>query len=171
MAETIGYLILAGIDYAATAAAGVGGSAAASGTVAAAVGGTAILPGLTVAGAVGTAAILTTSTAITFATAAAPKVPDGSDGSQPLRQPVPPRPFGYGRTRLAGSYMLFELQFENSWDVLALHHGRIAGVVDIPNACVSVAIPTEMFEFDIKPNSAGPKKHVDSAKTDLARAR
>ena len=29
--------------------------------------------------------------------------------------------------------------------------GRIGGVVDIPNACVSVAIPTDMFEFDIHP--------------------
>ncbi|MGH6802137.1 MAG: acetamidase/formamidase family protein, partial [Methyloceanibacter sp.] len=49
--------------------------------------------------------------------------------------------------------------------------GRIGGVVDIPNACVSVAIPTDMFEFDIHPNSAGPTKQVDSSKADLARAR
>ena len=49
--------------------------------------------------------------------------------------------------------------------------GRIGGVVDIPNACVSVAIPTDMFEFDINPNAAGPRKEVDSSKTDLARAR
>ena len=49
--------------------------------------------------------------------------------------------------------------------------GRIAGVVDIPNACVSVAIPTDMFEFDINPNAKGPQKYVDSAKTDLARCR
>ncbi|MBM3585257.1 MAG: acetamidase/formamidase family protein [Alphaproteobacteria bacterium] len=48
---------------------------------------------------------------------------------------------------------------------------RIGGVVDIPNACVSVAIPTDMFEFDIHPNAAGPKKQVDSSKADLARAR
>jgi formamidase len=33
--------------------------------------------------------------------------------------------------------------------------GRIGGVVDIPNACVSMAIPTDMFEFDIHPNAAG----------------
>ena len=48
--------------------------------------------------------------------------------------------------------------------------GRIGGVVDIPNACVSIAIPTDMFEFDINPNAAGPTKHVDSSKADLARA-
>jgi formamidase len=49
--------------------------------------------------------------------------------------------------------------------------GRIGGVVDIPNACVSMAIPTDMFEFDINPNAAGPQKQVDSSKADLARAR
>ena len=48
--------------------------------------------------------------------------------------------------------------------------GRIGGVVDIPNACVSVAIPSDMFEFDIKPNAQGPQKHVDSSKADMARA-
>ncbi|MDX6752176.1 formamidase [Geminicoccaceae bacterium 1502E] len=49
--------------------------------------------------------------------------------------------------------------------------GRVGGVVDIPNACVSIAIPTEIFEFDIKPNAAGPRHHVNSANADLARAR
>ena len=49
--------------------------------------------------------------------------------------------------------------------------GRVAGVVDIPNACVSIAIPTEIFDFDIRPNAAGPQKRVDPAKGDLARAR
>ena len=48
--------------------------------------------------------------------------------------------------------------------------GRIAGVVDIPNACASVAIPTAMFDFDIRPNAGGPKRHVDSSKANLARA-
>ena len=47
--------------------------------------------------------------------------------------------------------------------------GRVGGVVDIPNACVSIAIPCEMFEFDIKPNAAGPRQHVDTNKADLAR--
>ena len=36
--------------------------------------------------------------------------------------------------------------------------GRVSGVVDIPNACVSVAMPTEMFEFDIQPNARGPRE-------------
>lgn len=29
--------------------------------------------------------------------------------------------------------------------------GRISGIVDIPNACCTLAIPTQIFDFDIKP--------------------
>lgn len=29
--------------------------------------------------------------------------------------------------------------------------GRISGIVDIPNACCTLALPTQIFEFDIKP--------------------
>ena len=47
--------------------------------------------------------------------------------------------------------------------------GRVSGVVDIPNACVSLYIPTAIFDFDIRPNAHGPKKHVTAGK-DLARA-
>ncbi len=46
--------------------------------------------------------------------------------------------------------------------------GRVSGVVDIPNACVSLYIPTAIFDFDIKPNAAGPTKKVSGG--DLARA-
>lgn len=38
--------------------------------------------------------------------------------------------------------------------------GRIAGIVDIPNVCATVAIPTGIFDFDIRPNVDGPKKSV-----------
>jgi formamidase len=34
--------------------------------------------------------------------------------------------------------------------------GRISGVVDIPNACCSLYLPTEIFDFDVKPNKQGP---------------
>jgi len=30
--------------------------------------------------------------------------------------------------------------------------GRISGIVDIPNACCTIAIPTEIFEMDILPS-------------------
>ena len=46
--------------------------------------------------------------------------------------------------------------------------GRIAGIVDIPNVCATVAIPTKIFEFDINPNSTGPTRQVSGV--DVARA-
>ncbi|SMC94623.1 formamidase [Primorskyibacter flagellatus] len=41
--------------------------------------------------------------------------------------------------------------------------GRIAGIVDIPNVCATLAIPTAIFDFDINPNSTGPTKQVSGA--------
>jgi formamidase len=38
--------------------------------------------------------------------------------------------------------------------------GHISGVVDIPNACATLYLPTEIFDFDIRPNAAGPSKMV-----------
>ncbi len=34
--------------------------------------------------------------------------------------------------------------------------GRISGIVDIPNACCTLYLPTEIFDFDIRPNKDGP---------------
>jgi formamidase len=34
--------------------------------------------------------------------------------------------------------------------------GRISGVVDIPNACCSLYVPTEIFDFDVRPTKSGP---------------
>ena len=34
--------------------------------------------------------------------------------------------------------------------------GRISGVVDIPNACCSLYLPTAIFDFDIRPHGDGP---------------
>jgi formamidase len=34
--------------------------------------------------------------------------------------------------------------------------GRISGVVDIPNACCSLYLPTAIFDFDVRPNNDGP---------------
>ncbi|MFZ2871655.1 formamidase [Zavarzinia sp.] len=38
--------------------------------------------------------------------------------------------------------------------------GHISGVVDIPNACATLWLPTEIFDFDINPNAAGPTKFI-----------
>src|SRR5215212_8651201 len=34
--------------------------------------------------------------------------------------------------------------------------GRISGVVDIPNACCSLYLPTAIFDFDVRPSHDGP---------------
>ncbi|WP_309131065.1 formamidase [Brevibacterium sp.] len=34
--------------------------------------------------------------------------------------------------------------------------GRFSGVVDIPNACATVYLPTAMFDFDVTPSADGP---------------
>ena len=41
--------------------------------------------------------------------------------------------------------------------------GRICGIVDIPNACATLWLPTDIFDFDVMPCAAGPTKHVMSA--------
>ncbi|WP_246795353.1 formamidase [Burkholderia perseverans] len=38
--------------------------------------------------------------------------------------------------------------------------GHISGVVDIPNACATLWLPTGIFDFDIRPNAEGPIRHV-----------
>ena len=47
--------------------------------------------------------------------------------------------------------------------------GHISGVVDIPNACATLWLPTEIFSFDINPNAEGPKIMVPPG-VDTARA-
>lgn len=39
--------------------------------------------------------------------------------------------------------------------------GHISGVVDIPNACATLWLPTEIFDFDISPNATGPTKFIN----------
>ncbi|PWW23468.1 formamidase [Geodermatophilus normandii] len=34
--------------------------------------------------------------------------------------------------------------------------GRLSGVVDIPNSCATVYIPTGIFDFDVEPSASGP---------------
>ena len=36
--------------------------------------------------------------------------------------------------------------------------GRISGIVDIPNACCSLYLPTAIVDFDIRPTADGPRK-------------
>jgi formamidase len=41
--------------------------------------------------------------------------------------------------------------------------GHISGVVDVPNACATLWLPTEIFDFDINPSAAGPVKFIDGS--------
>ena len=37
--------------------------------------------------------------------------------------------------------------------------GHVAGIVDIPNACTTLGLPVDIFDFDIMPS--GPAKALD----------
>ena len=41
--------------------------------------------------------------------------------------------------------------------------GHISGVVDVPNACATLWLPTEIFDFDINPTAAGPVRMLDGS--------
>ena len=41
--------------------------------------------------------------------------------------------------------------------------GHLSGVVDIPNSCATLWLPTQIFEFDIRPNASGPVKYLDGS--------
>ena len=34
--------------------------------------------------------------------------------------------------------------------------GRFSGVVDIPNSCATVYLPTGIFDFPVEPSASGP---------------
>ena len=36
--------------------------------------------------------------------------------------------------------------------------GRLSGVVDIPNSCSTVYLPTAIFDFDVRPSASGPTR-------------
>jgi formamidase len=36
--------------------------------------------------------------------------------------------------------------------------GRLSGVVDIPNSCSTVYLPTAIFDFDVRPSPGGPHR-------------
>lgn len=45
--------------------------------------------------------------------------------------------------------------------------GHISGIVDIPNACATLWLPTDIFDFDIRLNANGPTKYL-TGEIDLA---
>lgn len=86
--------------------------------------------GATAAGIAGslTTAIVTTAITIGIQSLNAPKPPKAEDGKVPKTQGVPFRIWGVGRTRLAGSYMLWEASGNKLYAVQALAGHRIKSV-------------------------------------------
>jgi formamidase len=48
--------------------------------------------------------------------------------------------------------------------------GRLSGVVDIPNSCSTVYIPTEIFDIDVRPSANGPAQIDPGMGVPMARA-
>ena len=47
--------------------------------------------------------------------------------------------------------------------------GHISGIVDIPNVCATLFLPTEIFEFDINPCSEGPTPYIQGDDIPIAK--
>lgn len=120
MAETVGIILLGALGLAELGATAIIGTL----TVASVVGGAVLL-----AGAIGLQLLLARRPAGAAASLAATSLPPPEAGHAPLRQAIGSRVRGYGRNRLAGVYMLYEELSGDSYDVMAFHHGRIAGIV------------------------------------------
>jgi hypothetical protein len=116
MPETVGLLILG------AAGAGEVGGIAGLGTL-----GTTTIGGASLASVVGATAIIGASIGLQYALNN-PNVPKPEDGSQPIKQAIPPRIRGYWDCRLGGYYMLCEAGNRNSQDVMAYHSGRIDSI-------------------------------------------
>ncbi len=117
--------IAAAIQAAAQAAAQAAGAAAAS--AAAAAGASAAVQSVAalVAYTATYAAVAVGSAAAAAALAPDPPKPEVVKATKKQSRPV--RVSGNGRVRLGGAYMLFEASGRNSYDVIALHDGKVAG--------------------------------------------
>lgn len=115
MAEALGVIIIEALTAETFAAAG-GWAVTVTAT-----------PSAFAAGIVGSAALLGISTAAAFL--AQPQVPKQPDGAQPLKGTIPARPRGYGRARISGPYVLYDTYSIWSFDIIALHDGKISGFV------------------------------------------
>ncbi|MGB6079086.1 MAG: hypothetical protein WBF99_06455 [Xanthobacteraceae bacterium] len=58
-----------------------------------------------------------------------PSLPKPGDGAQATQQNIPPCQYGYGRARISGPYMFYDVSNGVSFDVVALVLGKIAGFV------------------------------------------
>jgi hypothetical protein len=75
-----------------------------------------------------TTLFLTVAPSILLQVALAPKIPPPGAVQTPIKQGTPGRRSGYGRVRLSGPYMCFEAKGKFSYDVCAIHQGRIDAI-------------------------------------------
>lgn len=54
-----------------------------------------------------------------------PDIPKPSDGKQTIKQSIPAVVYAFGRVRLSGAYLAYEMKGSTSYDVLAIHQGEI----------------------------------------------
>jgi len=108
--ETIGFLLLSAVGVTT-----IGGFAVTAAT----------------ASIVGTAAFLAITVGLQFLLGqpSGAELPKGQDGSQALRQPIPPRLYAYGRCRIGGYYMLHEVRNGEFAGVIALITGRTCAYI------------------------------------------
>jgi formamidase len=85
--------------------------------------------------------------------------------------PSPVSPSRAGRQRHLDPYLAFQRACLHAIDHLTVFEAylllgaapvraHLSSVVDIPNACVTLHIPTGIFDFDIRPGAQGPHQVV-----------
>ncbi|UFZ02925.1 hypothetical protein LQG66_27240 [Bradyrhizobium ontarionense] len=123
----------------------------------------------TTASIIGTAVILATTVGLQYLLGqpSARDLPKASNGHQPLRQPIPPHIYAYGRVRLAGYYALFEVRNGAAFTIQALHKGQICRFLKVylhddeanvlPDSSVTGAVGTSDFRYSAgaDPSSGG----------------
>lgn len=143
MVETVGAAILAGVELAGVT--GPAGFALGSTTIA----------GVGLATAVGTTAVIGASIGLQYALRNT-DVPKPENGSQAIKQAIPPRLMGYWDNRLAGYYMLYEASGDTSYDVIAFHHGIVESVSQIYLHDDAVAtVPDATFDTALVVSATG----------------
>lgn len=87
----------------------------------------------------------------------------------PIFQPGPVEPqFGPGRYLTFEGFSVDEKGKQYGYDDYQIYlllscapvQGHIAGIVDIPNACTTMGVPMDIFDFDIRPEAEAIKKDM-----------
>jgi formamidase len=75
-----------------------------------------------------------------------------------------------GEQRYLDSHLSYQRACLHAIDYLQPIEGRLSGVVDIPNSCSTVYIPTAIFDIDVRPSASGPQQVDPGQGVPVARA-